>query len=462
MAPRAALFAAALVVAMGALVLFPAIDLWTSGLFYRPGAGFYLAQWPPFTAIRAAMPYFVGLLALASAALICVPGRRRAGIFLLLALTLGPGLVVNSLFKDHWGRARPAQVVEFGGDKRFTPAFVPSDQCRTNCSFPAGDPAVGFFLVAAALLLPGRQARRNATAAALALGALLGLVRIAQGGHFLSDVVASGLLVFAVSWALYRLIIAWDGLGALAPVLCKPPPNLKYFIALSAAAALVFAYAVDFLDQPLMLFTRDTAPLWRGVFRFITEFGVSTPYLVVSALAACIHFVAARAAKAGIRKDHFFHAWRASYLFLAVAVSGLIADLIKPVVGRARPKLFFSDHISGFTGFGPRPDYWSFPSGHSVTAAALAFVLCVLYPRWRPAWIAAALLVGASRVGLDAHHLSDVLGGFYIGLATAWALYAVLRYNGIALSDGDRTTSPEESTARKPAPRRRKRAPARI
>ena len=43
--------------------------------------------------------------------------------------------------------------------------------------------------------------------------ALLGLVRIAQGGHFLSDVVASGLLVFAVSWALYRLIIAWNGLG---------------------------------------------------------------------------------------------------------------------------------------------------------------------------------------------------------------------------------------------------------
>jgi membrane-associated phospholipid phosphatase len=310
------------------------------------------------------------------------------------------------------------------------------------------------------LLLPGWKARRNAAAGALALGALLGLVRIAQGGHFLSDVVASGLLVFAVSWALYRLIVAWNGLGALAAVLCKPPPNLKYFIALSAVSALVFAYAVAYLDGPLMLFSRDTAPLWRAVFRFITEFGVSTPYLVVSALAACIHFVAARAAKAGIRKDHLFHAWRASYLFLAVAVSGLIADLIKPVAGRARPKLFFSDHISGFTGFGPRPDYWSFPSGHSVTAAALAFVLCVLYPRWRPAWIVAALLVGASRVGLDAHHLSDVWGGFYIGLATAWALYAVLRTNGIALSESDSRGSPGESAARKPAPRRRSKARA--
>jgi len=454
MAPRVAWFVAAFVVVNGALVLFPAVDLWSSGLFYRPGAGFYLAQWPPFAAVRAAMPYAVALLALAAAVLACVPGRRRAGIFLLLALALGPGLVVNSLFKDHWGRARPAQVTEFGGDKRFTPAFAPSDQCRSNCSFPAGDPSVGFFLVAAAFLLPARRARRNATAAALGLGALLGLMRIAQGGHFLSDVVASGFLVFAVSWALYRLIVAWDGLGALAAVLKKPPPGLKYFIALSAAAALLFAYALAFLDQPLMLFARDTAPWWRAVFRFITEFGVSTPYLVMSALAAGIHFVAARAAKGGLRKDHLFHAWRAAYLFLAVAVSGLIADLIKPVLGRARPKLFFSDHVEGFIWFGPRPDYWSFPSGHSVTAAALAFVLCVLYPRWRPAWIIAALLVGASRIGLDAHHLSDVLGGFYIGLAAAWALYAVLRCNGIALSD--KTGALGESAPRKSTPRRKK------
>jgi membrane-associated phospholipid phosphatase len=126
------------------------------------------------------------------------------------------------------------------------------------------------------------------------------------------------------------------------------------------------------------------------------------------------------------------------------------------VVGRARPHLFFSEHVSGFTGFGPRADYWSFPSGHSVTAAALAFALCVLYPRWRWAWIAVALLVGASRIGLDQHHLSDVLGGFYIGLVTAWALTAALRYQGLALSDS--RGSPARSARRKSAPRRRPRA----
>jgi lipid A 4'-phosphatase len=456
MAKRIAWFVIVFMAVMGALVLFPGIDLWASGPFYRPGAGFYLAQWLVFTAVRAALPYAVALLALGSAALLFVPGRRRAGIFLLLALALGPGLTVNTLLKDHWGRARPAQVTQFGSDRAFSPAWEPSDQCRSNCSFPAGDPAVGFFLFAPAFLLRGKRARRWAMAGALGLGLGLGLMRIAQGGHFLSDVVASGFLVFGLSWALYRLIVVWDGLGALRAALIRPPPGLKNFILVTVAAALLFAYALASLDQPLMLFTRDVSPLWRHVFRFITEFGIATPYLVVTALAAGISFVAAKAAKRAARQRHRVNAWRAAYVFLAVAVSGLIADLMKVVVGRVRPGLFFSEHISGFTGFGPRANYWSFPSGHSVTAAALAFALCVIYPRWRWAWIVAALLVGASRVGLDAHHLSDVIGGFYIGLVTAWALYAIFQHHGIALTDTP--GSPAKSARYKSAPRRRPRA----
>ncbi len=453
---RIILFAAAFVAAMGALDLFPGIDLWASGLFYRPGAGFYLASWPVFTVVRAALPYFVTLLVLGSAALVCVKGKRRAGIFLLLALALGPGLTVNTVLKDHWGRARPAQLTQFGGDKHYVIAWKPSDQCRSNCSFPAGDPAVGFFLFAPALLLPGRRARRWAMAGALVLGLGLGVMRIAQGGHFLSDVVASGFLVFGLSWALYRLIVAWDGLGALWAALRQPPPGLKNFILLTLGTALALAYALADLDQPLMLFTHDVSPLWRGVFRFITEFGIATPYLVVTAAAAGIAFVAAKSATGSVRRRHLFHAWRAAYVFLAVAVSGLIEDILKPVVGRARPKLFFSEHVSGFTWFGPNANYWSFPSGHSLTAAALAFALCVLYPRWRWAWISCALLVGMSRVGLDAHHLSDVIGGFYIGVVTAWALTAIFRRHGIALTDTP--GSPARTARRKSAPRRRPRA----
>jgi lipid A 4'-phosphatase len=456
MAKRIFWFAAAFTVAMGTLVLFPGIDLWASGLFYRPGAGFFPTHWPIFTWPRLAVPYVTALLAAVYAALIFVPGRRRAGIYLLLALALGPGLAVNTVLKDHWGRARPDQVIQFGGDKFFVSAWRPSDQCTGHCSFPAGDPSVGFSLAAAAFLVRGRKARRWAIAGALGLGAFLGLMRIAQGGHFLSDVVASGFIVFGIDWALYRLLIAWDGFGALWASLKKPPPGLKHFMVVSAGAALAFAYALAFLDRPLADFAHGAGPFWQGVFRFITGFGIATPYLVVAAVAAGLHFVVAGVVKKRHRKAQILSAWRAGFVFLAVAVSGLIADLIKPVAGRARPGLFFTEHVSGFTWFGPRAGYWSFPSGHSVTAAALAFALCVIYPRWRWAWIAAALLIGVSRIGLDQHHLSDVIGGFYIGLATAWALYAVFRYQGIALSDSP--GSPAKTARYKSAPRRRPRA----
>ena len=75
--------------------------------------------------------------------------RRVAyGLFVLAALALGPGLVVNAGFKDHWGRARPRDVTQFSGERTFTPALQPTDQCDRNCSFVAGHPSVAFWLAA--------------------------------------------------------------------------------------------------------------------------------------------------------------------------------------------------------------------------------------------------------------------------------------------------------------------------
>ena len=100
------------------------------------------------------VPYIVELVAIGVPALYLISLRRgrrfgaldvRAAVFLLLSLALGPGLLVNTVLKDHWGRARPAQI---DGIRRrsqhFTPALVPADQCARNCSFPAGHPAIGF------------------------------------------------------------------------------------------------------------------------------------------------------------------------------------------------------------------------------------------------------------------------------------------------------------------------------
>ena len=126
---------------------------------------------------------------------------------------------------------------------------------------------------------------------------------------------------------------------------------------------------------------------------------------------------------------------RAAFIFAAVALPGLVADILKPVFGRVRPRLLFADRVYGFTWHGADAAHWSFPSGHAVTIAALAAALFVVYPALWPVYALAALLVAASRVIVDAHYLSDIIAGLYLGLVATWALAAAAKHNGLQLSD---------------------------
>jgi lipid A 4'-phosphatase len=126
--------------------------------------------------------------------------------FLIAVLAVGPGLVANVVLKDNWGRARPRSVVEFGGTKHFTPALIPASECARNCSFVSGEASSAFVpFFAAALLLP--QFRRVLFGAGLATGLAAGLIRISQGGHFLSDILFAGVFMALTASALHILLI---------------------------------------------------------------------------------------------------------------------------------------------------------------------------------------------------------------------------------------------------------------
>jgi membrane-associated phospholipid phosphatase len=58
-----------------------------------------------------------------------------------------------------------------------------------------------------------------------------------------------------------------------------------------------------------------------------------------------------------------------------------------------------------------------------VTIVGLATALWLLWPRFLPVYVLAAVLVGASRVIIGAHYLGDVLGGAYVGLVVTLALW---------------------------------------
>ena len=207
-------------VASAFFIAFPALDLAVSRLFYDPASGFpegaaaleamrdlgALAEWA--LALALIVPILVKLLAPESRLLV----KPRTTLFGLATLALGPGLLVNVILKDFWGRARPREILEFGGDASFTPAWRIAAECERNCSFVSGEASAAFWLLALAMVAPLAW-RRAAAIGALAITALVSFARIAAGGHFLSDVVIAWLLTLLVMLALREWLLSGLGSG---------------------------------------------------------------------------------------------------------------------------------------------------------------------------------------------------------------------------------------------------------
>jgi membrane-associated phospholipid phosphatase len=179
---------------------------------------------------------------------------------------------------------------------------------------------------------------------------------------------------------------------------------------------MLFSYAL--IDRPVTLFCQDLGLGTIQVFQWITELGKSTGYLVA-------FFVLFVLFKYYLRRP--IAANRTLFLFAAVALSGLTTDLIKPLVGRLRPKLLFEADLYGFDPFRIGYEYNSFPSGHATTVFALAAALSFFFPRWRLPLFSLAAVVGLSRIIVGAHYLSDVMAGAYVGVMTVFALVLFCR-----------------------------------
>jgi membrane-associated phospholipid phosphatase len=107
---------------------------------------------------------------------------------------------------------------------------------------------------------------------------------------------------------------------------------------------------------------------------------------------------------------------RLGFVFMAVAVPGVLVTIVKRVIGRARPYTWESAGPFDFAPLRWHADFASLPSGHGTTAFAAAFALGALFPRVRvPLWIL-AILIGISRVAVSAHYPSDIVAGAVIGV----------------------------------------------
>jgi lipid A 4'-phosphatase len=218
---RSGLLIALAIAAVAGIVfgLVPGLDIAISRLFYEPGAGFALQSHRLWNLVRDGIMVVVGVMVGitlgAVVAKLIRPSTRltfpgRAVVFLVATVVLAPLITANVILKDNWARPRPREVAAFGGPERFVPWWDPRGACRANCSFVAGEVSGAFWTIAPAALTPPRW-RPLAYGAAIAFGTMAGLLRMAFGGHFFSDVVFAGVITFVIVWLVHGVLYRWRG-----------------------------------------------------------------------------------------------------------------------------------------------------------------------------------------------------------------------------------------------------------
>lgn len=213
---RASLIRSGLIIPLLLLVLYAPwsgqIDRWLSHQFYHEGRFqnslfleiiYHYAIIPGWILAGAAA---IGLIF----SLVFIKFRKQMLIYVYLLLTLGwgSGIIVHALLKENWGRPRPRQTIEFGGTQPFLPFYKPSlqDRPEPSKSFSCGHCTMGFYffsLIFLGVLFHSRKVIWLGLGLSLLLGGLLGYARIAQGGHFLSDVIVSALVMWWTALILY-------------------------------------------------------------------------------------------------------------------------------------------------------------------------------------------------------------------------------------------------------------------
>ncbi|RZL11813.1 MAG: phosphatase PAP2 family protein [Rubrivivax sp.] len=213
---------AGLFLSMATFAKLPVIDLWFSQRYHSADKGFFQQHNPMVQALQqvtvpvcAGVLLVAGLLALGApwwARLAAAAGHdrlagllagtwRRSAVMVVCVGALCSGVLVQWGLKGHIGRPTPAQTIEFGGAAPFQPVFSLGEDPTVHRSFPSAHAAAAFSLLSIGWWASPMW-RRRWFLIGLVAGSLVGMARIMQGAHYLSDVVFS----FYAVWLTCELV----------------------------------------------------------------------------------------------------------------------------------------------------------------------------------------------------------------------------------------------------------------
>ena len=186
---------------------------------------------------------------------------------------------------------------------------------------------------------------------------------------------------------------------------------------------------------------------WRAPFFFITDYGLSDWVLIPSLALMILLRLAMFPMRPPLRKATGELTMLSAFVFLGVGVPGLLTNLLKRLVGRGRPTEFEASGAFSFQNVFNDWTFQSFPSGHSATAVAMAFVAGFLWPPLFPILLVVGIVVAVSRVPVGMHYPTDVFAGMVVGMLGAYLvrnLFARRNWLFTQLPDGRMVLKPLE------------------
>lgn len=163
--------------------------------------------------------------------------------------------------------------------------------------------------------------------------------------------------------------------------------------------------------------------VWKAPFAFVTDFGLSDWVLIPSLIVFVLAAISYRLIPAGLyRRAVYELGLISSFIFVGVGLPGLLTNILKRLVGRARPAEYLEAGAFHFQVLFNDWSFQSFPSGHSATAIATAFVIGFMAPRFFRLVLLIAVMTGLSRIVIGMHYPTDVVAGFVIGMLGAYVV----------------------------------------
>lgn len=218
---------------------------------------------------------------------------------------------------------------------------------------------------------------------------------------------------------------------ALSSTLSRPTVMADVVVVLIAAVSL--AVLSTSFDARIAWAAQTLSPTTVYWGSWLSAIGRSTAMFALSGLTGC----GALLARTLLRQRRFdavltIVSERALFVFATLSVGGIAAQLLKHIIGRARPRLIEAFGPYHFDMLSMKNSLASFPSGHSTTAFSMAVALGLIAPRLRVALFGLATAIALSRVVVQAHYVSDIVAGGALGVVSALLVARFFADRGMA------------------------------